>query len=388
MIIPSANRLNGVSEYYFASKLREVKQLQHSGKPVLNLGVGSPDLAPSEKVIRVFNDTLRLDGSHAYQPYNGIPVLRAAFADWYRRVFGITFDPEKEILPLMGSKEGIMHITMAFTNPGDRVLVPDPGYLAYESVAKLLDLEVVKYDLKQTNNWQPDPEQLEEYCQKDCKMIWLNYPHMPTGANADKALFQRLYAFARARKILLINDNPYALVNNDKPSSILQVTGINEHILELNSLSKSHNMPGYRVGCVVGSSSNIDRILKVKSNFDSGMFLPVQLAAAEALSTGLHWHEAQNKIYKSRAKIIHQFCDIMGCAYDPDSVGLFIWTKIPEGFEDGKAFADHLLYEHDIFVAPGSIFGENGKDYVRISLCQMESALKKMIERVQKNKKL
>jgi LL-diaminopimelate aminotransferase len=382
MTLPRSNRLSQVEEYYFSVKLKEVRQLQAEGKNILNLGIGNPDLPPPSGAKHTLIEALELDGIHAYQSYRGIPELRNSFASWYENNYGITLDPEQEILPLMGSKEGIMHITMAFTNPGESVIIPDPGYPAYESVSRLLGLEIKKYDLTEGNGWQLDPDQLAGMIDEDSRILWLNYPHMPTGTKADPGLFRELIALAKDRKLLLINDNPYSLINNDEPLSLLNFSGIDEHVIELNSLSKSHHMPGWRVGCAVGSSSNVNSILRVKSNFDSGMFKAVQLAAAKAMTTENAWHQQQNEIYRKRKEKTQYLCDLLSCTYQEDTAGLFVWAKKPEAFESGEAFADYLLYERNLFVAPGFIFGKNGKDFVRISLCQPEEYLDQIIEKI------
>lgn len=379
MSIPLSNRLKMVQEYYFSVKLQEVRKLQAAGKRIVNLGIGNPDLPPPSGASRTLIESLDLEGIHSYQSYRGIPELRNSFANWYDKNYGITLDPEQEILPLMGSKEGIMHISMAFTNPGDSVIIPDPGYPAYESVSRLLGLTIKKYDLTEENSWQADQDQIAKLIDEKSRIIWLNYPHMPTGSKADPKLYKDLVALAKERGLLLVNDNPYSLINNHSPLSLLNFSGIDDHVIELNSLSKSHHMPGWRVGCAIGSSSNINSILRVKSNFDSGMFKAVQLAAAKVMSTEDSWHHQQNETYRKRKEKTQQLCDLFSCSYPEDTAGLFVWAKKPDSFNNGEEFADHLLYERNIFVAPGFIFGKNGRDFVRISLCQPEEILDQII---------
>lgn len=379
MSVPLSNRLKMVQEYYFSVKLQEVRKLQAAGKRIVNLGIGNPDLPPPSGASRTLIESLDLEGIHSYQSYRGIPELRNSFANWYDKNYGITLDPEQEILPLMGSKEGIMHISMAFTNPGDSVIIPDPGYPAYESVSRLLGLTIKKYDLTEENSWQADQDQIAKLIDEKSRIIWLNYPHMPTGSKADPKLYKDLVALAKERGLLLVNDNPYSLINNHSPLSLLNFSGIDDHVIELNSLSKSHHMPGWRVGCAIGSSSNINSILRVKSNFDSGMFKAVQLAAAKVMSTEDSWHHQQNETYRKRKEKTQQLCDLFSCSYPEDTAGLFVWAKKPDSFNNGEEFADHLLYERNIFVAPGFIFGKNGRDFVRISLCQPEEILDQII---------
>ena len=377
-----ANRINRIEEYYFSKKLAEVNSLRDEGKPIINLGIGNPDLPTHPDVITELTQASHGKGSNYYQSYRGIPELRKAFADWYDRMYNVKVKPETEILPLIGSKEGIMHISMAFTNPGNRVLIPNPGYPAYTSVSKLLDLDIQYYNLNESNNWLPDINEIEKLAGDNCKIIWLNYPHMPSGAKANWSAFLELIDLAKSKNILLVNDNPYSLILNEEPLSILRSAPSKSHMLELNSLSKSHNMAGWRIGMVAGDKENINHILKAKSNFDSGMFKPLQLAAAKALQLPSSWYNEINSIYRQRRQLVWQLVDQLGCTYSKSSSGLFVWAKVPEDYKNGAELSDELLYEHSIFTAPGFIFGSNGNRYIRISLCadirQLEEALKRV----------
>jgi len=386
-IIP-ANRIGKVEEYYFSKKLAEVNMLKEKGKPIINLGIGSPDLPTHPDVIEELNRSSREKGSNYYQSYRGIPELREAFSLWYQDIYGVDLNPSNEILPLMGSKEGIMHITMAFTNPGDQVLIPNPGYPAYTSVSKLLNLNIQYYNLNDDNQWLPDIGEMAELAQDNCKIIWLNYPHMPSGAKADASKFRDLIKFAQSRNILLVNDNPYSLILNNKPLSLLQDALSKSHVLELNSLSKSHNMAGWRMGMVAGSEENINHILKVKSNFDSGMFKPIQQAAVKALQLPRSWYNEINKLYGARRALVWQILDQLNCKYDRNTSGMFVWAKVQKNYKNGTALSDELLYEHSIFTTPGFIFGSNGNRYIRISLCADVSHLKEVLRRVQITKEL
>ena len=369
MIVPCANRLTSVEEYYFSRKLAEVRRLITQGRPVINLAIGNPDLPPSAETIATLNEAAQQPENHGYQPYRGAAVLRQSMADYYARVYAVQLDPDAQILPLMGSKEGIFHISMAFLNSGDRVLTPDPGYLAYPSAARMAGGEPLFYDLSAENGWLPDLDALAKQDLSRVKLMWINYPHMPTGAVASAADFRKIIDFCREKRILLCHDNPYSRILNDSPISLLSIDGAMDGCLELNSLSKSHNMAGWRVGLAAGRQDYLDAIVKVKSNIDSGAFLPVQLAAAHALQNSDDWHDAQNKIYRQRRKQVHQFLDTLGCRYDTGNAGMFVWAKAPAGVRDVPAFIDNLLYEKDIFIAPGGIFGKNGQDFVRVSLC-------------------
>jgi aspartate/methionine/tyrosine aminotransferase len=386
-IIP-AKRLQQVQEYYFSQKLAEVRELQRQGNPVINLGVGNPDLPTHPNVIAELTKAVKETGSNYYQSYRGIPELREAFAGWYEDIYNISLNAETEILPLMGSKEGIMHISMAFANPGDRVLLPDPGYPAYTSVSKLLGLDVQYYNLTEANQWMPDPGELNELVNDRTKIMWLNYPHMPSGVGAGREMFDKLVAFARSNNILLVNDNPYSLILNHEPLSLLSSDTQKTHVLELNSLSKSHNMAGWRIGVVAGSEENINHILKVKSNFDSGMFKPVQQAAAKALQLPASWYESINAVYEKRRRRVWELLDSLQCSYNKNSTGLFVWARIPDSYENGVALSDELLYDKSVFITPGIVFGSNGDRYVRVSLCAGENELKETLNRVKTTKSI
>jgi LL-diaminopimelate aminotransferase len=379
-MITTANRLNSVQEYYFSRKLREVRQLIAEGKPVINMGIGSPDLAPDKTVIEAMSLSMLEDKAHEYQSYQGLPELRKGMADFYANQFGVTLDFNTEILPLMGSKEGIMHISLAFLNEGDEVLIPNPGYPTYASVTELVQAKAVHYDLVADNNWQPDFEQLEQMDLAKVKLMWVSYPHMPTGANGTVELFEKLIAFGKKHHILIVNDNPYSFVLNDHPISILQIEGAKDIALELNSLSKTYNMAGWRVGMVLGKASLIDAVLKVKSNMDSGMFYGIQKGAIEALKLGKDWFGQQNKVYTKRRNLIFQLAEKLGCTFDKNSVGLFVWAKLPPGIS-AESFVDKVLIEKHIFITPGIIFGSNGEGYIRFSLCVTEEKIQEAIDR-------
>lgn len=380
-MITTANRLNSVQEYYFSRKLREVRQMMAEGKPVINMGIGSPDLAPDAAVIEAMSNAMSDDKAHEYQSYQGLPELRKGMADFYQHHFNVNVDSHTEILPLMGSKEGIMHISMAFLNEGDEVLIPNPGYPTYASVTELVQAKAVVYDLKETNDWQPDFEKLEQSDLSRVKLMWVSYPHMPTGASGTLALFEKLIAFGKKHHILIVNDNPYSFVLNDNPISILQVEGAKDVALELNSLSKTYNMAGWRVGMVMGNANWIDAILKVKSNMDSGMFYGIQKGAVEALKLGEDWFAKQNDIYAKRRNLIFQLAEKLECRFDKNSVGLFVWAKLPEDITSAEAFIDKVLVEKHIFITPGTIFGSNGEGYIRFSLCVTETKIQEAIAR-------
>lgn len=382
-MITTAQRLQTVQEYYFSRKLREVNQLISEGKPVINMGIGSPDAAPHPTVITAIQSSLFDAKAHEYQSYQGLPEMRKGFADFYKNQFNVNLDFNSEILPLMGSKEGIMHISLAFLNEGDEVLIPNPGYLTYASVTELVQAQPVYYDLKEVNNWQPDFEQLEQLDLSKVKLMWVGYPHMPTGANATFELYEKLIAFGKKYNILIVNDNPYSFVLNDNPLSILQVDGAKDIALELNSLSKTFNMAGWRVGMVCGKKEFIDSVLKVKSNMDSGMFYGIQKGAIAALKLSKEWFESQNEMYTKRRNLMFQLAEKLGCTYDEKSVGLFVWAKLPSGISS-EQFIDELLYEKHLFLTPGTIFGSNGEGYIRFSLCVKEEKIKEAIERFQK----
>jgi LL-diaminopimelate aminotransferase len=383
MKVKPAIRTDSVEEYYFSTKLKEIDKMRNSGIDVINLGIGSPDMAPSENTINRLIEEVRKPNVHGYQSYTGVSELRKAFSDWYLKYFKVKLDPESEILPLIGSKEGIMHISMAFVNQGNEVLVPDPGYPTYTSVTNLVGGVVRKYDLKPENSWLPDFTTLEDSDLSNVKLMWVNYPHMPSGTKGSKVLFERLVVFAEKHNILLCNDNPYSFILNNKYQSILSVEGAREFALELNSLSKSHNMAGWRVGMVAGDKEYIKNILRVKSNMDSGMLLPVQLAAAEALKNKKSWYQEINKTYSRRRKVAEGIMKIMKCTWDHDQTGLFLWGRIPDD-SDSKSLTDKLLDKAHVFITPGFIFGNNGEGYVRISLCCKEEILMMAKERILK----
>jgi len=377
-----ANRINQVHEYYFSIKLKEIKALQNQGIAIINLGIGSPDLPHHPDVISELNKTSHDPESNMYQPYRGINELKDAFSNWYNRIYHVALNPEKEILPLIGSKEGITHISMAFCNPGDRVLIPNPGYPAYASVSKLLNLDIQYYNLIEENNWLPDFNELESLCNERCKILWMNYPHMPTGKVASRENLRDIVMWAKYRNILLVNDNPYSLILNDARVSALNCLNEYQDIIELNSLSKSFNMSGWRIGMLGGNEENINHILKVKSNFDSGMYKPIQLAAVKALNLDTTWVQNLNYEYNQRKQLILSMLDLLECSYSSDGSGLFVWAKIPESFSNGYEFSDYLLYVLGIFAAPGSIFGNNGNSYIRVSLCANQETLNEALNRV------
>ena len=372
MIIPAANRLNTVKEYYFVKKLEEIARLNKEGKNVISFGIGSPDLAPSAESVEALVTTARQSNTHGYQPYRGIPELRESIASFYKNTYGVELDPNTEVLPLMGSKEGILHVSLAFLNPGDEVLVPDPGYPTYTSLTTLTGAVVKKYSLKEKNNWHPDVEELKKLDLSKVKMMWLNYPHMPTGAEAEREQLEKIVAFAKEQKILLCFDNPYSLVlNQKKPFSILSIPGAKDVAVEFNSLSKSHNMAGWRIGMMLGAAMYLGPALTVKSNIDSGMFLGLQKAAVEAFKNTEQWHTDRNKIYEDRREKIFAILNKLGFEFSRKQVGLFVWAKPkdPVAMGDIPAYVDRLLNEAFVFFTPGAIFGENGEGYLRASLC-------------------
>ncbi|QXP72697.1 aminotransferase class I/II-fold pyridoxal phosphate-dependent enzyme [Tenacibaculum sp. HL-MS23] len=380
-MIQPAKRLETVQEYYFSKKLREVRALAAAGKPIINIGIGSPDLQPPTKVITAIQQSFNDEIAHKYQSYQGLPELRNAISKFYKLQFKVALNPENEILPLMGSKEGVMHISMAFLNEGDKVLIPNPGYPTYTSVTKLIGAEPIFYNLSDQNDWQPDFEELEKLDLADVKIMWVNYPHMPTGVNATIATFKKLIAFGKKHQILIVNDNPYSFILNNKPLSILQIDGAKETALELNSLSKTFNMAGWRVGMVLGNANFINQVLKVKSNMDSGMFFGIQKGAIEALQLSDDWFSEQNKIYEERRDLVFQLADKLNCTYNKNSTGLFVWAKIPEG-KTSEGMADEILYQKDIFIAPGTVFGSQGEGYIRFSLCVSKEIIKEAIKRI------
>ncbi len=380
-MIAGAKRLETVEEYYFSKKLREVRNLAASGKPIINMGIGSPDLQPPAAVIEAIQNSLQDSTAHKYQSYQGLLELREAIAAFYKQKFDVEVNPADEILPLMGSKEGIMHISLAFLNEGDLVLIPNPGYPTYTSVTKLVGAEPVFYKLDATNNWQPDFEALEQEDLTQVKLMWVNYPHMPTGTNALQETFEKLIAFGKKHKILIVNDNPYSFVLNDTPQSILQVDGAKEIALELNSLSKTFNMAGWRVGMVLGAAKFLEQVLKVKSNMDSGMFYGIQKGAIKALQLSDAWFTTQNAQYEERRALIWKLADKLNCSYDTNTAGLFVWGKIPAG-KTSEEMTDVLLYEKNVFIAPGTIFGSQGEGYIRFSLCVSKEVIQEVIDRM------
>ena len=380
-MIKPAVRLDTVQEYYFSKKLREVRGLVAAGKPIINMGIGSPDLQPPAQVLEAIQGSLNDVSAHKYQSYQGLPELRSAISVFYKNKFSVDTNSENEILPLMGSKEGIMHISMAFLNEGDKVLIPNPGYPTYTSVTKLVGAEPLFYNLSNATNWQPDFKKLEAQDLTDVKIMWVNYPHMPTGTNATLETFQKLVAFGKKHNILIINDNPYSFILNDRPISILQVEGAKDIALELNSLSKTFNMAGWRVGMVLGNANYINEILKVKSNMDSGMFYGIQKGAIEALKLSDDWFLSQNKIYEERRSLIWQLADKLETTYSKNATGLFVWAKIPEG-KKSEEITDSVLYDNDIFITPGTIFGSQGEGYIRFSLCVESEVIKEAISRL------
>ena len=380
-MISAAKRLDTIEEYYFSHKLREVRNLQLSGKPIINMGIGSPDLQPPIAVLEAIQNSLLDAGAHKYQSYQGLPELRRAMADFYKNKYQVYSNPENEILPLMGSKEGIMHISMAFLNEGDGVLIPNPGYPTYTSVTNLLGAKSVFYNLSEKNDWQPNFEELEKLDLSNVKIMWVNYPHMPTGSNASFETLKKLVAFGKKHQILIINDNPYSFVLNKKPMSILSIEGAKEVALELNSLSKTFNMAGWRVGMVLGKASYINEVLKVKSNMDSGMFYGIQKGAIKALELSNEWFESQNVIYEERRKLVWQLAEKLNCTFDTNSTGLFVWAKIPEG-KKSEEVTDAILYDKDIFITPGTVFGSQGEGFIRFSLCVTSDVIREAISRI------
>jgi LL-diaminopimelate aminotransferase len=384
MIVKPALRTGNVQEYYFSQKLAQIDKMRREGADVINLGIGSPDQPPSENTIQALAAEAHKPTSHGYQNYTGVAALRKAFADWYKKYFHVELNPYNEVLLLMGSKEGIMHISMAFVNPGDEVLIPDPGYPTYSSVTSLVGGIVRKYDLEEENGWFPDLDSLEKSDLSRVKLMWINYPHMPSGTSGTMALFEKLVSFSKRHGILLCNDNPYSFILNKKYLSLLAVDGAKEIALELNSLSKSHNMAGWRVGMVGGNSEYIKEILKVKSNMDSGMFLPMQMAAIEALNNPDSWYDTVNSVYKKRRVIVEEIMGLLNCTFDKSQVGLFVWGRLPEEIVSCETYIEEILNKTHVFITPGFIFGKNGERYIRISLCASEKRLLEAKERLKK----
>ncbi len=381
MITP-ADRISEVKEYYFSVKLKEIDKMRQAGIDVINLGIGNPDMPPAPEVIEILKQQAESPANHGYQSYIGIPELRKSFSTWYRKYYDVSVNPDSEVLPLIGSKEGIMHISMAFINPGDGVLIPNPGYPTYSSVSKLVGAKIIHYDLIEENDWLPDFKELEKEDLSSVKLMWINYPNMPTGANAKPDFFEKIVEFGKKYNILICNDNPYSFILNDNPASILQVEGAKETVLELNSLSKSHNMAGWRIGMVASSSEIISYILRVKSNMDSGMFKPLQLAAAKALELDDSWYESINKQYKKRRKLVWEIMNTLGCTFDKNQTGMFVWAKIPASYKYGKELSDEILNKCHVFITPGFIFGDKGEKHIRISLCTNENLLNKALNRI------
>ncbi|HLN56563.1 MAG TPA: aminotransferase class I/II-fold pyridoxal phosphate-dependent enzyme [Bacteroidales bacterium] len=385
MTIKPAERTSLVQEYYFSRKLAQIDKMRREGADIINLGIGSPDQPPSEETIKALCDEAAKPGSHGYQSYSGTPALRKAFAAWYKKYFRVELNPDNEILPLMGSKEGIMHISMAFVNPGDEVLVPDPGYPTYSSVTNLVGGKIRAYDLVKENNWYPDFDALESSDLSKVKLMWVNYPHMPTGTKSSPFVLERLVSFSRKHNILLVNDNPYSFVLNDEYNSILKVAGSKDTVMELNSLSKSHSMAGWRIGMLAAHKDYISEVLKVKSNMDSGMFLGLQAAAVKALESPDSWYDKVNSVYRVRRKIVEEIMDLLGCEYDKTQTGLFMWGRIPESIISCEDFIEGILNKCHVFITPGFIFGRNGERYLRISLCANEKRLREAKERMEKH---
>ncbi|MFD1770746.1 pyridoxal phosphate-dependent aminotransferase [Sphingobacterium suaedae] len=382
MNVEVARRLQHTEEYYFSKKLREIDEMNKAGAQVINLGIGSPDLPPHPDVIQVLREEASKPNTHGYQNYKGAPALREAIAGWYTRYYHVELNPQTEILPLIGSKEGIVHICMTYLQEGDQVLIPNPGYPAYSSAVRISGASAISYELKAENNWQPDFDALEKLDLTAVKMMWINYPHMPTGALATTALFEKIIAFGKKHQIIICHDNPYSFILNDYPQSILSVPGAKEVAIELNSLSKSSNMAGWRVGMLVANKERISEILRFKSNMDSGMFLPLQLAAAKALSLEASWYKDLNLVYGRRREKVFQIMDILGCQYDRAQVGLFVWARIPDSYPTAYELSDEVLNDAHVFITPGGIFGSAGEQYIRISLCANEDVLESAMERI------
>ena len=382
MNIQPANRLKSVTEYYFSAKLREVEELNAAGKNVINLGIGNPDLPPSNATIEALCNEAQKNNVHGYQSYVGIPELRKGFAEWYSKWYHVNLNPQTEIQPLIGSKEGILHITLAFVNPGESVLVPNPGYPTYTSASRLCEANIISYDLDENNNWEPDFDALEKMDLSNVKLMWVNYPNMPTGAKASVELFEKLVAFGKKHSIVICNDNPYSFILNDEKLSILSVEGAKDCCIEMNSMSKAHNMAGWRMAMLATNPEFIQWILKVKSNVDSGMFRPMMVAAVAALKNTDEWHDDMNRVYAKRRVLARRIMDELNCTYDINQVGMFIWARIPDKYKDSGELADKILYGKNVFITPGFIFGDKGLRYVRISLCCPEQTLLEALNRI------
>jgi LL-diaminopimelate aminotransferase len=382
----TSKRLNGIGEYYFSQKLREIEALNKQGKNIINLGIGSPDLPPHPEVIKVLQEESSRPYVHAYQSYKGAAILRGAISDWYKKWYNVELNPETEILPLIGSKEGIMHICMTYLNKGDEVLLPNPGYPTYRSAVQLAGGKCVEYKLREQHQYEPDFDKLEKRKLKKVKLMFVNYPQMPTGQLPTAALFEKLVAFGKKHDILIVHDNPYSFILNDAPASLLSVEGAKEVVIELNSLSKSHNMAGWRVGMLCGAKERIEEIIRFKSNMDSGMFLPVQLAAAKAVSLGKEWHDEVNAVYRKRREKVYELLQLFNCSFSTKQAGMFVWAAIPASYKDGYVLSDEVLYKSNVFITPGGIFGSAGKKYIRVSLCSPEEKLEEAILRIKNNK--
>lgn len=383
--IKPADRVSAVQEYYFSTKLKQVAEMNAEGKDIISLAIGSPDMPPSQQTIETLCEVAKRPDAHGYQPTMGTPELRNAMAEFYKRWYGVTLNPKTEIQPLIGSKEGILHVTLAFVNPGEEVLVPNPGYPTYTSLSKILGAKVVNYDLMENNGWQPDFDALERMDLSKVKLMWTNYPNMPTGGAARMETYERLVAFAKKHNIVVVNDNPYSFILNDKPLSLLQVEGAKDCCIEFNSMSKAHNMPGWRVGMCISNEEFIRWILKIKSNIDSGTFRGIQLAAAQALKNSEEWHhEANIETYRRRRVVAEKIMQILDCKYDDSQVGMFLWGKIPEHYKNAEELTEKLLHEARVFITPGFIFGSNGERYIRISLCAKEEKIQLALERIKK----
>jgi LL-diaminopimelate aminotransferase len=382
-----ANRLNGIGEYYFSKKLTEISELNKSGEQVINLGIGSPDLPPHPSVIETLATEAAKPNVHAYQSYKGAEALRKAFSDWYKKWYNVELNPATEILPLIGSKEGIMHICMTYLNEGDEALIPNPGYPTYRSAVQLAGGKCVEYNLKEENNWEIDFDELLKKDLSKVKLMWVNYPQMPTGQLPTKELFEKIVAFGKKNNILICHDNPYSFILNENPMSLLSVDGAKDVVIELNSLSKSHNMAGWRVGVICAAKERIDEVLRFKSNMDSGMFLPLQLAAAKALTLEKDWYNEVNKVYMNRRKKAYELLDLLGCEYSKEQAGMFLWARIPSEYKDAYEVCDDILYKARVFITPGGIFGSAGEKYLRVSLCSPEEKFDSSIERIKKSLK-
>lgn len=382
MEIKTSKRLEGIGEYYFSQKLREIDELNKAGKNIINLGIGSPDLPPHPEVVRALQEEAAKPNVHAYQSYKGSPLLRKAMSDWYKKWYNVDLNPDTEVLPLIGSKEGIMHICMTYLDKGDEVLVPNPGYPTYTSAVKLAAGKCLEYKLREKNNYEPDFEKLEKKSLKKVKLMFVNYPHMPTGKLPSKELFEKIVVFGKKHKILIIHDNPYSFILNDSPMSLISVETAKDCVIELNSLSKSHNMAGWRIGMLCGAKERVEEVLRFKSNMDSGMFLPAQLAAVKALTLGKEWHDTVNTVYRERREKVFELLTLLKCKFSKEQAGMFVWAAIPSAHSDGFALSDEVLYNAGVFITPGGIFGSAGEQYVRISLCSTEEKIEEAIKRI------